>query len=298
MNKCVCLFSFLGFLGILGFITCNTTVQEGSVGIYYRFGRLLPDISDPGIHFKFPYPVTKMSLVDVRPQVDEIQRIQCVSNDKLSIEFPMIKVFNQLRAKDVYSMINAFGENYDSYLITEQVRVKVVEMCTIYSAEDLYTKEFSKLNDIIFSYLKEMQDLHKSNLTITHVLVEKLVLPKEVMLKYERVGTEKATIEAEIQSQLRQIKVQETLGKIEQMKAITQAEQERIKAENEALVLAIRTNAEALAIKEIASANSLKNTEQYIQLEAIKAWGAIDKVYFGNSIPEIMYNPQPFVSHQ
>lgn len=93
----------------------------------------------------------------------------------------MIKVFNQLRTEDVYQMIYAFGESYDTYLITdtEQVRVKVVEMCTIYSAEDLYIKEFSKLNDIIFSHLIDMQVLHKSTLTITHVLVEKLKFKKQ-----------------------------------------------------------------------------------------------------------------------
>jgi len=225
----------------------------------------------------------------------------------------MIKVFNQLKINDVYQMIYAFGEKYDNYLITEQVKVKVVEMCTSYTAEELYTKEFSKLNDIIFNYLKEMQELHQSNLTITHVLVEKLILPKEVMEKYEQVGTQKASLEAEIQSQLRKMKEEETISKISKIKAMASADQKIIAAENEAqLVLiysdanstrkrieaetnanitTIRTKAEVQSIEDLSKANKLKYTNEYIQLEAIKAWGNISKVYFGNSIPNIILNP-------
>lgn len=75
------------------------------------------------------------------------------------------------------------------------------------------------------------------------------------------------------------------------MKVITIAEHEKIKADSEALILAIRTQAEAQAIKDIATAHAVKNTEQHIQLEAIKTWGSVEKVYFGNSIPGIMINP-------
>jgi regulator of protease activity HflC (stomatin/prohibitin superfamily) len=296
-----CLVLFVGLF--LALHECH--VPEGSSGIYYRFGALSETVSKPGLCFKLPDPITRLSLVDVRPQVDEIVNIQCVSYDKLSIVFPMIKVFNQLKLEDVYQMVSNFGEQYDNYLITEQVRVKVVEMCTTYTAEELYTKEFSKLNDIIFSYLISMQELHRSNLTITHVLVEKLLLPTEVMKRYEQVGTQKAALEAEIQSQLRQMKEQETVSKLAQIKAEneaqlstintqTNASRRQIEADTEASILSTRTKAEVQSIRDLAEANALKYTEQYIQLQAIQAWANISKVYYGNAVPEIMIYPGHF----
>lgn len=185
-------------------------IAEGSCGIYYRFGKLSSTVSTPGINFKLPYSITETSFV--RSQVDEILSVF------LPIMFPMIKVFNQ--NGDVYQKIYILGENY---LVIEQVKVKVVEMCTAYTAEELYTKEFSKLNNgIIFNYLKEMQELHQSNLTIAHVL--KLLLPTDIIHKYEQVGSQKASLEAEIQAQLRQMKEQETISKLAKI----------IEAENEA----------------------------------------------------------------
>jgi hypothetical protein len=129
----------------------------------------------------------------------------------------------------------------------EQVRVKVVEMCTTYTAEELYTKEFSKLNDLIFSHLKEMQERKK--------------------------------IATESEAELLTIHTK------------SEADRKKIEAENEALIIEIRTKAEVESIKNLAHANTLKYTPEYIQLEAIKAWSSIDKVYYGNSIPNIIMNP-------
>jgi len=262
------------------------TIPEGSVGIYYQFGRLQPNITEPGLHVKWMWPITSVSHVDVRPQVDEITDIYCVSSDKLSITFPKVRVFNQLKQQDVYRIITEFGEMYDKYLIIEQVGVKVVEMCTSYTAEELYTKRFSTLNEEIFEHLQQIQKVHNSSLMITHVSVDKLILPKDVMTNYERVGAEKAKTDAEVQAQKRKLMEQETAHKLEQLDSEKQLKIKRLEADTEAYIAEKITESKVDQITRIAKANEQQFTPEYIQLQAIQTWGSIQKViYFGNEIP-------------
>jgi len=51
------------------------------VGVYYRGGALLSDITDPGLHFKIPF-ITKVESVQVTVQTDRVTNIPvCPSNN-------------------------------------------------------------------------------------------------------------------------------------------------------------------------------------------------------------------------
>ena len=47
-------------------------VHEGNVGFYYQFGKMMDSMTDPGLHFKFPSPITSAIQIYVRPQVDSV----------------------------------------------------------------------------------------------------------------------------------------------------------------------------------------------------------------------------------
>ena len=153
--------------------------------------------------------------------------------------------------------------------------MKVAEMCTEFTAEELYTTKFSTLNELIFDFLLDVQKKVNSNLVITHVLIVKPALPEKVMANYEKVASEKASLMAEIEAQARQLKQEETVARLAKIKVEAAAEQERIKAENEARMVTIRE----------------KFTPEYLNFEAIKAWGSMDRVYYGEKIPQVMINP-------
>ena len=48
-------------------------VQEGNVGFYYRLGKMQESMTEPGLHFKLPPPITTAIQVYVRPQVDSVK---------------------------------------------------------------------------------------------------------------------------------------------------------------------------------------------------------------------------------
>jgi hypothetical protein len=49
-------------------------IEEGHVGVYYRGGALLPDISHPGFHMMFPF-VTTFKSVQTTLQTDAVSFI-------------------------------------------------------------------------------------------------------------------------------------------------------------------------------------------------------------------------------
>jgi regulator of protease activity HflC (stomatin/prohibitin superfamily) len=51
-------------------------VSEGHVGIYFRGGALLKEITEPGYHFKTPF-LTTFEEVQTTVQTDKVKNIPC-----------------------------------------------------------------------------------------------------------------------------------------------------------------------------------------------------------------------------
>lgn len=71
-------------------------VPEGTVGVYYRGGAILPEISEPGYHFHTPF-VTRVQPVQVNIQTDLVRDIPCGTQGGTVIHFEKIEVVNRLR---------------------------------------------------------------------------------------------------------------------------------------------------------------------------------------------------------
>merc|ERR1711988_1177740 len=93
------------------------TVPEGSVGIYYRMGKLINTTSESGTHFRIPWPITSASTVQITPQTDTILDVKCGAGDGTQLVFPQVDIGNYLKLDYVYRTIRRFGENYDNYLV-------------------------------------------------------------------------------------------------------------------------------------------------------------------------------------
>ena len=65
------------------------TVHEGNVGVYWRGGALLDEISDPGYHLKIPL-VTRFEEVQVTIQTDEVRGIPCGTSGGVLIHFDKV----------------------------------------------------------------------------------------------------------------------------------------------------------------------------------------------------------------
>jgi regulator of protease activity HflC (stomatin/prohibitin superfamily) len=273
----------------------TTTVPTGSVGVVYNFGKLSSEPLKPGTSFKAPWPISRVALVDIRPQSDEVKDIECSSKDNLRLRWPLVRVFNQLDHDNVISVIHDWGEDYDVLLVRQQVETMLTEACTSMTANELYNTKFDTINDMIKEHLANIQKQKNTGLRITDVYVAKPVLPHDVMANFEKVVVEKTALEAETHKQNRQIKEKETETKLKELDAEQQrkvaevtnrqniesekatAEIKKIEAESKAQTIQIDatanaeakridSEAEALAIRTIAEANVHKFTPEYLEM--------------------------------
>ncbi len=160
------------------------TIPEGAVGILY-LGGFYKKTYKPGVHIIWGWPFIQGILVNVRPQIDIIENIPCGTKDGLTITFPRVAVYNQLREKDVMNIVSNFGENYDHYLITEPTIQAITELCTTMTAQEVYIDNFPTINDYLYHHLIEEQEKSESNLRINKVVVSKPELPENIRRNYE-----------------------------------------------------------------------------------------------------------------
>ena len=132
-------------------------VPTGSVGVYYKFKELQTEIYRPGMWWNF-HPFGYYEPVDIRPQVDYIENVECGTKDGLRVVFPEIAVFNQLQEPYVLETLRKYTALYDNFLIKEPIRQKVVELCTTMDLQDLYIDRFPEINDILHDFLKSYQE--------------------------------------------------------------------------------------------------------------------------------------------
>lgn len=96
-------------------------VQEGHVGIYFRGGALLNDITEPGYHFKLPI-VTSFENVQVTVQTDKVTEIPCGTAGGVVIYFDHIEVVNRLRKDMVHETIKNYTVHYDKTWIFDKIQ--------------------------------------------------------------------------------------------------------------------------------------------------------------------------------
>lgn len=96
-------------------------IQEGHVGIYFRGGALLNDITEPGFHTKIPV-LTSVEEVQVTVQTDKVKNIPCGTSGGVLIYFDHIEVVNRLKKEYVYETIKNYTVNYDKTWIFDKIQ--------------------------------------------------------------------------------------------------------------------------------------------------------------------------------
>ena len=65
--------------------TCTFTVHETEVGIVTRFGKPRPELAQPGLHFKLPWPIDGVLRLDQRVLVFDNEPAEMLTRDKRNV---------------------------------------------------------------------------------------------------------------------------------------------------------------------------------------------------------------------
>jgi len=275
-------------------------VPEGSVGIYYKFGKLNDIVTEPGLSFHMPPPITRSSNVQVTPQTDVISDVMCGANDGTLLVFPQVEIGNFLKRDYVYRTIKRFGEEYDNYLVKDKVRAQINVICSGLTSQEIYIDKFDTLDDQLLEYLREEnQKESESGVVIQFVRMSKPILPKQLQENYDRIAHEKTAkkVAEESNKRLAQEHQNELMvveAEAERKRVVAEkgnqirierkvAEEHESEVENRILTESEKAKAYALYLskEKEAEGNKLLFTPEYIEIT--KAKGALNyaKHYFG-----------------
>jgi hypothetical protein len=91
------MWTVLGVLGailaiIIGIVSSSVhKIHEGNVGIYFKQGALMDEMSFPGVHWMAPF-ITEVVEVSIRPKTDTLPPINSITKDGIENRFKEVQV--------------------------------------------------------------------------------------------------------------------------------------------------------------------------------------------------------------
>lgn len=278
-------------------------ISEGNVGVYYHSGALMPESTDPGLHFKWPV-FTQVYEVQVTMQTDSVRNIPCGTSGGVVIHFDTIEVVNRLNKPAVLETVGNFSILYDKQLIYDRVHSEVNAFCSVHTLQEVYITKFAEMDDVIMRALQEGCKTWAPGLEIVAVRLTKPRIPADVANNFNgmeaaRAAFQKAQEEHNVKVQQaktkQEVEVTEARARREvseinaSMKIQEEEAQRKVQEIRDLAALASKkSEADALyyAQAKQAEGNALLLTPAYLELERNRAVVNNSKIlYFGPDIP-------------
>lgn len=250
---------FIALVGIY-FNLAAHTIQEGHVGVVYKFGSLQPDVLRPGLHFTIPF-MTRLHQVQVTMQTDYLIDVPCGTNSGVNIMFDRIEVVNQLMESHVYETVKNYTVNYDKQLIYDKITYEMAQFCSKASLQEVFIEKFDQIDEFLSATLQRSLDQYAPGLKIVSVRLSKPIVPPEVQENYKKIveyQTEILKSKTQQQKELLHIQTEneKSLSKLNAEKDLAlsklNSDQERKLQEIEANKMLELAQTETLRLKEIA----------------------------------------------
>ena len=118
-------------------ISSHHNIQEGSVGIYFKFGALGEGISYPGVHWQAPF-ISHVEEVRIRPQTDSLKAMEAITKDGITNTFNDVQVISRIRVDNLIPMVRKFGLDFRGSLIFDRVKEELRKFCANHTIDEVY----------------------------------------------------------------------------------------------------------------------------------------------------------------
>jgi len=225
-------------ISIVAIVDGYHEIEEGYVGVYYKFGALQEGVTEPGVHYMQPFVSTTKSIL-VRPEETKMNYVEAITKDGIEISFEGISVLSRTTKKKVIDMIKEYGIRFKEVLIYDRIKEDLRIFCANKTIDQVYNEEFLDIVKAVKEDVaKQIKNLGDGGVEILNLVIPKPDIPKDIAQNYK------------------QVKVQWT----EQLVAKQQKVTEEIKKETELL----KAVADAKRQKEVLE---IKIQEQIIETE-------------------------------
>lgn len=236
---------------ILGFAMFSFQVASNESAVLTRFGSPVRTLNEPGLYFKFPWPVDTVNRFDTRLAFYDTRLSEALTQDKRNVILP---VFLAWRIADPLKFLQALGTPAAAPTKLDSLATSARNaLLGRYNFEDLVTTDPAKLKLVeLEQRLGEAirpQALAAFGIAIEQVGIKRIALPEaNTLYVFERMKAERGQYAARFRAEGRR--------EAEELRAKTDAERTVLLAEAQKFAEETRGKAEAEAARIYADAHS------------------------------------------
>lgn len=187
-------FVLLGLLGLFVGLACVLsalhTVKTGHVGLYYKYGALMDDVTQPGIHWMQPF-VTEMVALRLTPETEIMNPMVCTTRDGVRNVFRDVQVITSLEEKYVHQLVKRFTSDLKNILVYDRVRESVEKFCANNTIDEVYRTRFLDITNYVNeSIVEALQKFAPNGLKLWNVFLPKPDVPPAIAANYRQVKVE------------------------------------------------------------------------------------------------------------
>merc|ERR1712141_857936 len=291
VGKYVCLIltgTVLALALIIGMLAHSLHhIDEGHVGVYFKYGALQNSVGHPGLNTMTPW-VSTYEQITIRPRSEIVNSFSAVTKDAIQIQFHDVEVISSVPQEHVLWLVKKFGVNFRTVLGFDRFREEVKKYAFSHDIDDVYNERFLEMSEfVIAETTKNIQRLAQGKVEIINLIIPKPEIPHDIAANYQKVKVRKETEElkaiadANREKAVKMIDIEKQILQKEAEKNISAIENERyrIEEENRASVLKYKKEKEA-------EGNKLIFTDEYLKIHMAHVFSNNSKLYFsGDDTP-------------
>ena len=162
-------------------------VDEGSVGVYFRFGALMGSVTHPGIHYMMPF-LTSMEQVQIRPQTDTLPPMAIVTRDGIQNVFKDVQIISRVDVDKVVFMVQRFGLVFRQALVYDRVKEELRIFCANNTIDDVYNAKFLDIvGEVKRNIVTSIERLGQGGIEVMNLVIPKPEIPEDIAQNYMQV---------------------------------------------------------------------------------------------------------------
>lgn len=194
-------FGLCGLVGFSYFFSGIYSVAPGELAVVRRFGNIVQSRVEPGLHYRLPWPIEGVDIVNVskirREQIGILEpeaehahpeppsKLQALSGDTNVVD---VEVIVQYRVREPVEYL--FNIKYAPYrVVRDSLRAAVTSLVTILPVDALLTTGRQSLQQAIRDETQMRLDRYGSGLDVVGIDLQKVFPPGEVAGAFTAVNT-------------------------------------------------------------------------------------------------------------
>jgi len=204
-------------------ISSHHNIQEGSVGIYFKFGALGEGISYPGVHWQAPF-ISHVEEVRIRPQTDSLKAMEAITKDGITNTFNDVQVISRIRVDNLIPMVRKFGLDFRGSLIFDRVKEELRKFCANHTIDEVYNTKFLDIvGTVKKNVVSSIERLGDGGLEILNLVIAKPNIPPDIAHNYKQVKVQWTEQLVATQRQ----KTQQIVKETEKLNALADADRQK-----------------------------------------------------------------------